>query len=108
MPIEYDDPILDENVDVLPDEPEVEPPPLYQIVLLNDDFTPQEFVVSALMKFFKMNFETAYVLMWQVHTTGSAIIGIYPREIAESLCDQLNEYSRSNEHPLLSYVEKCE
>ena len=57
---------------------------MFKVILLNDDYTPQEFVVHVLMRFFYMDVEKAWRLMWTVHTTGSAVIGIYPREIAET------------------------
>ena len=65
-----------------------------------------EFVVHVLMKFFNMVEEKATFLMLMVHTQGKAVIGIYPREVAESMSQTLNEYSQENNYPLLSGVEK--
>ena len=91
-----------------PADPEVKPPPMYKVILLNDDYTPQEFVVHVLMKFFYMDFDKAERLMLLVHTTGSAVIGIYPRDIAETKSDQVNHYAQENNYPLKSAVEQAD
>ena len=85
--------------------PEVVRPPLYQVVLLNDDFTPMDFVVYVLQEFFAMNQEKATQVMLQIHTRGRAVAGVYSREVAESKVNQVNEFSRRNHHPLLSIME---
>ena len=103
-----DSPVIEGEVKVRPSKPKLQPPPMYRIVLFNDDFTPMEFVVHVLIKFFNMDQEKATFLMLMVHTQGQAVIGIYPREIAETLSMQLNEYSRESNYPLLSGVEKDE
>ena len=99
-------PLIEGDVKVKPSKPKLQPPPMYKIVLYNDDFTPMEFVVYVLIKFFNLVEEVAHFLMLTVHTQGSAVIGIYPREIAETLSLQLNEFARENNYPLLSAVEK--
>lgn len=91
-----------------PADPEVKPPPMYKVILLNDDYTPQEFVVHVLMKFFYMDFDKAKRLMLLVHTTGSAVIGIYPRDIAETKSEQVNHYAQENNYPLKSAVEQAD
>lgn len=91
-----------------PADPEVKPPPMYKVILLNDDYTPQEFVVHVLMKFFYMDFGKAERLMLLVHTTGSAVIGIYPRDIAETKSEQINHYAQENNYPLKSAVEQAD
>lgn len=91
-----------------PADPEVKPPPMYKVILLNDDYTPQEFVVHVLMKFFYMDFDKAERLMLLVHTTGSAVIGIYPRDIAETKSEQVNHYAQENNYPLKSAVEQAD
>ena len=103
-----DNPVIEREVKVRPSKPKLQPPPMYRIVLFNDDFTPMEFVVHVLMKFFNMEYEKAEFLMLMVHMTGQAVIGIYPRDIAETLSMQLNDYSRESNYPLLSGVEKDE
>jgi ATP-dependent Clp protease adaptor protein ClpS len=86
-------------------KPKLKRPPMYKVILLNDDYTPMEFVVHILELFFNMNREKATQIMLTVHTMGSAVVGIYPRDIAESKSQQVNEYARENHHPLLSKIE---
>jgi ATP-dependent Clp protease adaptor protein ClpS len=87
--------------------PEVVRPPLYQVVLLNDDFTPMDFVVEVLQVFFAMNREKATQVMLHVHTRGKGVCGVYTREVAESKVTQVNEFSREHQHPLLCTMEKA-
>ena len=86
-------------------KPEVKKPPLYNVVLLNDDYTPMEFVVHVLEYFFLMPRENAVRVMLQVHTEGKGICGTYSREIAETKVANVNDYSRENNHPLLCVME---
>ena len=86
-------------------EPELKRPPMFKVILLNDDYTPQEFVVHVLEIFFGMDHEKAWQVMLAVHTTGSAPVGIYPRDVAESKSEQVNAYAQENKYPLLSTVE---
>jgi ATP-dependent Clp protease adaptor protein ClpS len=86
--------------------PEVLRPPLYQVVLLNDDFTPMDFVVEVLQTFFSLNREKATQVMLHVHTRGKGVCGVYTREVAESKVSQVNEFSRQHQHPLLCTMEK--
>lgn len=88
-----------------PDELKLKPPPLYRVVLLNDDYTPMEFVVGVLRKFFGMDVETATRVMLKVHTEGKGVCGVFPREIAETKAVQVNDYAREAEHPLLCDIE---
>jgi ATP-dependent Clp protease adaptor protein ClpS len=87
-------------------KPEVAPPPLYQVLLLNDDYTPMDFVVRVLQQFFGMDLEKATQVMLHVHTRGRGVCGVYTREVAETKVAQVNEYSRMNQHPLLCTMEK--
>ena len=86
-------------------EPQLKRPPMFKVILLNDDYTPQEFVVHVLEIFFGMGHEKAVQVMLAVHTTGSAPVGIYPRDVAESKSEQVNAYAQENKYPLLSTVE---
>ncbi|WP_460457609.1 ATP-dependent Clp protease adapter ClpS [Arenimonas alkanexedens] len=86
--------------------PEVMRPPLYQVLLMNDDFTPMDFVVEVLQTFFVMNREKATQVMLQVHTRGKGVCGVYTREVAESKVTQVNDFSREHQHPLLCTMEK--
>ena len=87
--------------------PEVTRPPLYQVVLLNDDFTPMDFVVEVLQVFFALNREKATQVMLHVHTRGKGVCGVYTREVAESKVTQVNEFSRLHQHPLMCSMEKA-
>lgn len=95
----------DTVVKTRPADPEVKKPPLYKVILLNDDYTPMEFVVIVLMKFFRMDQEKATQFMLAVHTTGSAVVGIFPRDIAETKSEQVNAFAQEHDHPLRSTVE---
>ena len=87
-------------------KPEVARPPLYQVVLLNDDFTPMDFVIEVLRSFFNMGQEKAVQVMLHVHTRGKGVCGVFTREVAETKVTQVNEYSRTHQHPLLCTMEK--
>ena len=89
-------------------KPELKRPTLYKVVLMNDDYTPMEFVVEVLEVFFRMNREQATHVMLTVHTQGKGVCGIYPRDIAETKAAQVNQYARENEHPLLCEIEASE
>ena len=97
----------DHGVAVEASRPEVARPPLYSVLLLNDDYTPMDFVVDVLVRFFAMNIEKATQVMLHVHTRGRGVCGVFTREVAESNVAQVNEYSRLNQHPLLCTMEKA-
>jgi len=81
------------------------PPPMYQIVLLNDDYTPMEFVVTVLQKFFGKNQEDAMRIMLQVHHEGRGVCGVYPRDVAATRIAQVAQYARAKQHPLQCVME---
>ncbi|KXU36403.1 ATP-dependent Clp protease adaptor ClpS [Ventosimonas gracilis] len=85
--------------------PKLQTPRLYKVVLLNDDYTPMEFVVEVLERFFAMNRELATQVMLKVHLEGSAVCGIFPRDIAETKAMQVNDFAQDSQHPLLCEVE---
>jgi ATP-dependent Clp protease adaptor protein ClpS len=85
--------------------PELKQPPMYQVVMLNDDYTPMEFVVQVLQMFFGMGREKATRIMLTVHTQGRAVCGTYTRDIAETKAMQVNRFARENQHPLLCEIE---
>ena len=87
--------------------PEVELPPMYRVVLLNDDYTPMDFVIEILKVFFSMNHDRATQVMLHVHTKGKGVCGVFTYEIAETKVAQVNEFSRQNEHPLKCTLEKA-
>jgi ATP-dependent Clp protease adaptor protein ClpS len=82
-------------------------PSMYQVYLLNDDFTPMDFVVVVLQQFFGKSYPFAVKVMLEVHHRGKGVCGIYTRDIAETKVAQVNEFARLNEHPLLCKMEKC-
>lgn len=88
-------------------KPELARPPLYAVLLLNDDYTPMDFVVEVLTRFFSMPLEKATQVMLHVHTRGRGVCGVFTREIAESKVAQVNEFARMNQHPLLCTMEKA-
>ncbi len=85
--------------------PSLKKPPLYKVMLMNDDFTPMEFVVHILEHFFRMDRARATRIMLNVHTQGKGLCGTYIRGIAETKVAQVNEYARNNNHPLLCTME---
>lgn len=87
--------------------PEVARPPLYQVILLNDDFTPMDFVIVVLETFFNLDRERATQVMLHVHTRGKGVCGVFTREVAETKVTQVNEFSRTHQHPLLCTMEKA-
>ena len=85
----------------------LQPPPMYKVVLNNDDYTPMEFVVEVLQKFFGMDLDKATQVMLAVHYDGKGICGVYTADIAETKVDQVNRYARKHEHPLLCIMEQA-
>ncbi len=97
----------DRGLVVEPAKPALKQPPLYKVVLLNDDYTPMEFVVRILENFFSMNREKATQVMLHVHTRGRGVCGVYTHDIAETKVAQVNEFSRRHQHPLLCTLEEA-
>lgn len=90
-----------------PAKPRLQPPPQFKVVMMNDDFTPMEFVVEVLQSFFSHSREKAVQIMLAVHQQGKGVAGIYPAEIAETKAAQANGYARKHHHPLLTILEKA-
>jgi ATP-dependent Clp protease adaptor protein ClpS len=101
------EPRRDDDLAVDPSKPEVKRPPLYKVVLLNDDYTPMEFVVHVLEYFFHMGREQATQIMLHVHTRGKGVCGVYSVDIAETKVNQVNRYAREHQHPLLCSMEEA-
>lgn len=101
------EPRRDEDLAVDTSKPEVKPPPLYKVVLLNDDYTPMEFVVHVLEYFFHMGREKATQIMLHVHTRGKGVCGVFSADIAETKVNQVNRYAREHQHPLLCSMEEA-
>ncbi len=88
-------------------EPKLKRPPLYKVVLLNDDFTPMDFVIEVLIDFFAMSEEQATQVMLHVHTQGVGVCGVFSRDVAETKVELVNTYSRENQHPLMCAMEEA-
>jgi len=83
------------------------PPQMYQVLMLNDDFTPMEFVIDILKRFFNMDEEKATQVMLHVHTRGIGVCGVYSKDIAETKVRQVNDFSREHQHPLLCDMDEA-
>ncbi len=89
-------------------KPAIKKPPMYKVIMLNDDYTPMEFVVYVLESFFSMSREQATKIMLQVHTEGRAVCGVFTRDIAETKAALVNQSAKDNEHPLMCEIDAVE
>ena len=87
-------------------KPKTKRPPLYKVMLLNDDYTPMEFVVHVLERFFGMDHAQAFEIMLTVHKRGLAVVGVFSHEIAETKVTQVMDLARQHQHPLQCTMEK--
>jgi ATP-dependent Clp protease adaptor protein ClpS len=94
-----------ENVNLL-ERSKTKPPKLYKVILFNDDFTTMEFVIEVLRTFFSMGQERATQVMLQIHNEGSAVCGVYPRDIAETKTTQVSAFATQHGHPLRCHTEE--
>lgn len=99
QPAHQDDLVVEEK------KPALKKPPMYKVVMLNDDYTPMDFVVEVLQRFFSIERERAVHIMLTVHTQGRAVCGIYTRDIAETKAAQVVDYARECQHPLMCHAE---
>ena len=97
----------DSGLTVREARPKLRRPPLFKVLLLNDDYTPMEFVVLVLEIFFGMNREKATQVMLHVHTRGVGVCGVFTKDIAETKVAQVNDYARNNQHPLMCTMEEA-
>ena len=93
------------DVAVKPNAVKPKLPDMFKVLLLNDDYTPMEFVVLTIQRFFNKSLEQATQIMLQVHTKGVGVCGVYPRDIAETKMNQVIKYARDSQHPLQCLVE---
>ena len=84
----------------------LKPPPMFKVILLNDDFTPMDFVVAVLQTFFSMNREQATKIMLKVHMDGAGICGVYPNDVATTKVEQVVTFARQHQHPLRCVMEE--
>jgi ATP-dependent Clp protease adaptor protein ClpS len=97
----------EESLVVQEAKPRLKRPPLYKVVLINDDYTPMDFVVHILEVFFSLDRQNATRVMLEVHTRGKGVCGVFTHEIAETKVAQVNGYAREHQHPLLCTMEKA-
>jgi ATP-dependent Clp protease adaptor protein ClpS len=90
----------------LDSRPKTKRPPLYKVLILNDDYTPMEFVIMVLERFFGLTHQESFELMLTVHQKGLAVVGVYSREIAETKVAQVLDMAQRHEHPLQCTMEK--
>ncbi|MGI5308950.1 ATP-dependent Clp protease adapter ClpS [Rheinheimera sp. WS51] len=86
---------------------QLEPPPMYRVVLHNDDYTPMDFVIDVLSRFFNLQYEQATEIMLKVHHEGKGICGTFTAEIAETKVQQVMQYAKEHQHPLLCTMERA-
>ena len=84
----------------------LKPPPMFKVMLLNDDFTPMDFVVAVLQTFFSMNREQATQIMLKVHIDGAGVCGVYPNDVAITKVEQVVTFARQHQHPLQCVMEE--
>lgn len=96
----------DETGVVTKTRPKTQRPPLYKVLLLNDDYTPMDFVIHILERFFGMNHGQAFELMLTVHKKGVAVVGVFSFEVAETKVAQVMDFARRHQHPLQCTMEK--
>ncbi|MDR1350759.1 MAG: ATP-dependent Clp protease adapter ClpS [Zoogloeaceae bacterium] len=84
----------------------LEPPRLYKVLLLNDDYTPMDFVIHVLQRFFAMNRERATEIMLKVHREGRGLCGLFSRDVAATKVGQVSDFARRHQHPLACVMEK--
>ena len=89
-------------------KPKLKQPPRYKVIMLNDDFTPMEFVVEVLMFYFHMDMERASQVMMDVHLQGHGLCGIFTKDVAETKVALVVDFARENEHPLMCKIEEAE
>jgi ATP-dependent Clp protease adaptor protein ClpS len=82
------------------------PPPMFKVLLLNDDYTPMDFVVSVLQRFFSLSRERATQVMLKVHREGMGVCGIFPRDVAATKVEQVKSYAKQHQHPLQCVMEE--
>ena len=94
-----------ENLNLL-ERSKTQPPKLYKVILLNDDYTTMEFVIEVLKTFFSMSPERATQVMLKIHNEGSAVCGVYPKDIAETKTFQVSAFAKQHGHPLRCHTEE--
>ena len=94
------------DIVLAPQRGKVKPPPMFKVVLLNDDFTPMDFVITVLETFFSMSREQATKIMLKVHMDGAGVCGVYTNDVAAAKVEQVVTFARKHEHPLKCVMEE--
>ena len=97
----------DHGLATLEKKPKLQKPPMFKVVLLNDDYTPMGFVIEILQRFFSLDSERATQIMMHVHTRGKGVCGVFARDIAETKVMQVNSFSKESQHPLMCTMEEA-
>ena len=97
----------DHGLATLEKKPKLQKPPMFKVVLLNDDYTPMGFVIEILQRFFSLDSERATQIMMHVHTRGKGVCGVFSRDIAETKVMQVNSFSKESQHPLMCTMEEA-
>lgn len=100
-------PLYDSDLAVQEAKPKLKRPSLFKVILLNDDFTPMDFVIEILTDYFSMDEEKATQVMLQVHLKGAGVCGVYTNDVAKTKVHIVNAYSRQNHHPLTCSLEEA-
>lgn len=106
MPPQEHEPAQERGTLLAPERVEAQPPPMYAVLLLNDDYTPMDFVIVVLQKYFGMDRERATRVMLQVHREGMGVCGVFPRDIATTKVEQVTSFARQHQHPLACVMEE--
>jgi ATP-dependent Clp protease adaptor protein ClpS len=91
---------------LLPDKSKLAPPPMFKVLLLNDDYTPMDFVIVVLEKFFNLGREQATIVMLKVHREGRGVCGVFPKDVAATKVAQVGAFAREHQHPLVCVMEE--
>ena len=97
-----------EDLKLSPKKTKAKLPSLYKVIILNDDYTPMEFVVNTIQRFFNKSVDEATRIMLKIHTEGMGVCGIFPADIAETKMNQVLNYAKEHQHPLQCIIEKIE
>jgi ATP-dependent Clp protease adaptor protein ClpS len=106
-PIFEDDDEFGAGLAEAPVRPELNKPPMFKVLLLNDDFTPTDYVVTILVRFFGLNEDAAIQIMWAIHRQGKGVCGVFTREVAETKVQLVRQDARAHGHPLLAVMEEA-
>jgi ATP-dependent Clp protease adaptor protein ClpS len=97
-----------EDIKLSPKKAKIKLPSMYKVIILNDDYTPMEFVVNTIQRFFNKSVDEATRIMLKIHTEGLGVCGIFPVDIAETKMNQVLNYAKEHQHPLQCIIERID